>query len=148
MKNNTKRHNIIIIALVLLNAITLFFLFKPHRPPFGKRPPSMTEMFDITGASATKIVKLENHHFELKTRLMDENASIRNNIYHQLQRGHKLAEMDALVNQLIVNQKAIEIETITFFVKIRKLIPDNKKGEVDEIINHVLSGRPGPPPRK
>ncbi len=108
----------------------------------------MTEMLDITGPSAEKIIKLENHHFDLKTKLVDKNASIRNTIYHQLQRGQKLSEMDSLLNELLVNQKAIEIETITFFVKIRELIPDNKIGEVDEIINHVLSGRPGPPPRK
>jgi len=146
--NKSKKHKLIIIVLVLINTVTLFFLFKPHGSHHGKRPPSMTKMFAISGPSAKKIIALENHHFDLKTRLMDENASIRNNIYHQLQRGHKLAEMDALVSQLLVNQKAIEIETITFFVKIRKLIPDNKKGEVDEIINHVLSGRPGPPPRK
>ena len=148
MKNTSKRLKIIIALLVTINAVTLYFLFTPHHPPFGKRPPSLTKMLDIEGEAAKKIIQLENHHFGLKTRLIDENAIIRRKIFNQLEKGAKLKDTDSLFAVLLKNEKEIEVETITFFVKLRKLIPAEKRSEVDDIIQHVLSGRQGPPPRK
>ncbi len=145
---NKKLTRFIILALVIMNVTSLFFLFRPHHRHFGKRPPSLIDVLDIEGDNAAKIRTLENKHFDSKRKIMDEIRATKKKVYLLISKKHKKETVDSLFS--IINSKHYESELMTFeyFETIRKLVPNTKKSELDEFINHVIVNQPGPPPHR
>lgn len=143
---NKKLTRFIILALVIMNITSLYFLFRPHHGHFGKRPPSLIDVLDIEGANVAKIRKLENKHFDSKGKIMGEIRATKKKVYLLISKKHKKETVDSLFS--IINSKHYESEMMTFeyFETIRKLVPNAKKSELDDFVNHVIVNQPGPPP--
>ena len=63
---NKKTLQIVIVLLVLMNGVSLYFLFRPH-PHHFRRPPSIVDVLNIEGESVSKIKAIEARLEFLKT---------------------------------------------------------------------------------
>jgi hypothetical protein len=145
---NKKLTRFIILALVIMNVTSLFFLFRPHHRHFGKRPPSLIDVLDIEGDNVAKIRKLENKHFDSKRKIIDEIRSTKRKVYTLISKKYKRETLDSLFSVMNSNQYQNELMTFKYFEEIRLLVPKNKQIELDEFINHVIVNQPGPPPHR
>lgn len=144
---NKKLTRFIILALVMMNITSLYFLFRPHHHgPFGKRPPSLIDIMDIEGSNVSKIRRLENKHFDSKAKIMNEMHRTKRKVYALISKNYKRETLDSLFSVMNSKQYESELTTFKYFEEIRKLVPKNKQKELDEFINHVIVNQPGPPP--
>ncbi len=146
---NKKTLQIVIVLLVVMNSISLYFLFRPHQHPHHfRRPPSIVDVLDIEGESVAKIRKLENAHFTQKGILMDEIRANKRKVYKLLRTKFKAQTLDSLLS--IINSKNYKAEKMTFdyFVNLRTIVPKEKQKELDKFVIDVIANHPGPPKRK
>ena len=144
---NKKVLQIVIVLLVIMNGVSLYFLFRPH-PHHFRRPPSIVDVFDIEGESVAKIQKLENAHFTQKGTLMDEIRVNKRKVYKLIGTKFKAQTLDSLLS--IINSKNYKAEKMTFdyFVNLRTIVPKEKQKELDKFVIDVIANHPGPPKRK
>jgi hypothetical protein len=146
---NKKVLQIVIVLLVVMNSISLYFLFRPFQHPHHfRRPPSIVDVLDIEGESVAKIQKLENAHFTQKGILMDEIRANKRKVYKLLGTKFKAQTLDSLLS--IINSKNYKAEKMTFdyFVNLRTIVPKEKLKELDKFVIDVIANHPGPPKRK
>ena len=144
---NKKVLQIVIVLLVIMNGVSLYFLFRPH-PHHFRRPPSIVDVLDIEGESVAKIQKLENVHFTQKGMLMDEIRLNKRKVYKLIGTKFKVQTLDSLLS--IINSKNYKAEKMTFdyFVNLRTIVPKEKQKELDKFVIDVIANHPGPPKRK
>jgi len=144
---NKKVLQIVIVLLVIMNGVSLYFLFRPH-PHHFRRPPSIVDVLDIEGESVAKIQKLENIHFTQKGMLMDEIRLNKRKVYKLIGTKFKVQTLDSLLS--IINSKNYKAEKMTFdyFVNLRTIVPKEKQKELDKFVIDVIANHPGPPKRK
>jgi len=144
---NKKVLQIVIVLLVIMNGVSLYFLFRPH-PHHFRRPPSIVDVLDIEGESVAKIQKLENIHFTQKGMLMDEIRVNKRKVYKLIGTKFKAQTLDSLLS--IINSKNYKAEKMTFdyFVNLRTIVPKEKQKELDKFVIDVIANHPGPPKRK
>ena len=144
---NKKILQIVIVLLVIMNSISLYFLFRPH-PHHFSRPPSIVDVLDIEGESVAKIQKLENAHFTQKGTLMDEIRANKRKVYKLIGTKFKAETLDSLLS--IINSKNYKAEKMTFdyFVNLRTIVPKEKQKELDKFVIDVIANHPGPPKRR
>ena len=144
---NKKVLQIVIVLLVIMNSISLYFLFRPH-PHHFRRPPSIVDVLDIEGESVAKIKELETIHFTQKSNLLDEIRSNKRKVYKLIGTKFKAQTLDSLLS--IINSKNYKAEKMTFdyFVNLRTIVPKEKQKELDKFVIDVIANHPGPPKRK
>ena len=144
---NKKALQIVIVFLVIMNGVSLYFLFRPH-PHHFRRPPSIVDVLDIEGESVAKIQKLETIHFTQKVKLMDEIRANKRKVYKLIGTKFKAQTLDSLLS--IINSKNYKAEKMTFdyFVNLRTIVPKEKLKELDKFVIDVIANHPGPPKRK
>ncbi len=144
---NKKVLQIVIVLLVIINGVSLYFLFRPH-PHHFRRPPSIVDVLDIEGESVAKIQKLENAHFTQKGTLMDEIRANKRKVYKLIGTKFKAQTLDSLLS--IINSKNYKAEKMTFdyFVNLRTIVPKEKQKELDKFVIDVIANHPGPPKRR
>ena len=144
---NKKVLQIVIFLLVIMNGVSLYFLFRPH-PHHFRRPPSIVDVLDIEGESVAKIQKLENAHFTQKGTLMDEIRANKRKVYKLIGTKFKAETLDSLLS--IINSKNYKAEKMTFdyFVNLRTIVPKEKQKELDKFVIDVIANHPGPPKRR
>ena len=144
---NKKALQIVIVFLVIMNGVSLYFLFRPH-PHHFRRPPSIVDVLDIEGESVAKIQKLETIHFTQKVKLMDEIRANKRKVYKLIGTKFKAQTLDSLLS--IINSKNYKAEKMTFdyFVNLRTIVPKEKQKELDKFVIDVIANHPGPPKRK
>ena len=144
---NKKVLQIVIVLLVIMNGVSLYFLFRPH-PHHFRRPPSIVDVLEIEGESVAKIQKLENAHFTQKGILMDEIRANKRKVYKLLGTKFKAQTLDSLLS--IINSKNYKAEKMTFdyFVNLRTIVPKEKQKELDKFVIDVIANHPGPQKRK
>jgi len=143
-----KTAQIVIGLLVLMNGISLFFLFRPQKHPHHfRKPPSIIDVLDIEGKNVNKIKELETIHFNEKGKLMDEIRVNKRKVYSLIGKKHNKQTLDSLLS--FVNSKNYQAEKMTFdyFQKIRMLLPKSKQKELDSFVQNVIANHPGPPKR-
>jgi hypothetical protein len=144
---NKKALLIVIVLLVVMNGVSLYFLFRPH-PHHFRRPPSIVDVLDIDGESVAKIQKLETIHFTQKGTLMDEIRANKRKVYKLIGTKFKAQTLDSLLS--IINSKNYKAEKMTFdyFVNLRTVVPKEKQKELDKFVIDVIANHPGPPRKK
>ena len=144
---NKKALQIVIVFLVIMNGVSLYFLFRPH-PHHFRRPPSIVDVLDIEGESVAKIQKLETIHFTQKVKLMDEIRANKRKVYKLIGTKFKAQTLDSLLS--IINSKNYKAEKMTFdyFVNLRTIVPKEKQKELDKFVIDVIANHPGPPKRR
>ena len=144
---NKKVLQIVIVLLVIMNGVSLYFLFRPH-PHHFRRPPSIVDVLDIEGESVSKIKAMEEVHFTQKGMLMDEIRANKRKVYKLLRTKFKAQTLDSLLS--IINSKNYKAEKMTFdyFVNLRTIVPKEKQKDLDKFVIDVIANHPGPPRRK
>jgi hypothetical protein len=144
---NKKALQIVIVFLVIMNGVSLYFLFRPH-PHHFRRPPSIVDVLDIDGESVAKIQKLETIHFSQKGKLMNEIRANKRKVYKLIGTKFKAQTLDSLLS--LINSKNYMAEKMTFdyFLKLRTAVPKEKQKELDKFVIDVIANHPGPPKRK
>lgn len=144
---NKKILQIVIVLLVIMNSISLYFLFRTH-PHHFRRPPSIVDVLDIEGESVAKIQELETIHFTQKGQLMDEIRANKRKVYKLIGTKFKAQTLDSLLS--IINSKNYKAEKMTFdyFVNLRTIVPKEKQKELDKFVIDVIANHPGPPKRR
>ena len=144
---NKKTLQIVIVLLVLMNGVSLYFLFRPHPHNF-RRPPSIVDVLNIEGESVSKIKAIEAIHFTQKRILMDEIRANKRKVYQLIGTKFKAQTLDSLLS--IINSKNHKAEKMTFdyFSKLRTIVPKVKQKELDKFVIEVIANQPGPPRRR
>ena len=144
---NKKALQIVIVFLVIMNGVSLYFLFRPH-PHHFRRPPSIVDVLDIEGESVAKIKKLETIHFSQKGKLMDEIRANKRKVYQLIGTKFNSQTLDSLLS--LINSKNYQTEKMTFdyFVNLRTIVPKEKQKELDKFVIDVIANHPGPPKRR
>jgi len=144
---NKKALQIVIVFLVIMNGVSLYFLFRPH-PHHFRRPPSIVDILDIEGESVSKIKAIEEDHFARKGMLMDEIRSNKRKVYKLIGTKFKTQTLDSLLS--LINSKNYMAEKMTFdyFLNLRTVVPKEKQKELDKFVIDVIANHPGPPKRK
>jgi hypothetical protein len=144
---NKKALQIVIIFLVIINGVSLYFLFRPH-PHHFRRPPSIADVLDIEGESVSKIKAIEEDHFTQKGMLMDEIRANKRKIYKLIGTKFKAQTLDSLLS--LINSKNYMAEKMTFdyFLNLRTIVPKEKQKDLDKFVIDVIANQPGPPKRK
>ena len=144
---NKKALQIVIVMLVIMNGVSLYFLFRPH-PHHFRRPPSIVDVLDIEGESVSKIKAIEEDHFTQKGMLMDEIRANKRKVYKLIGTKFKAQTLDSLLS--LINSKNYMAEKMTFdyFLNLRTIVPKEKQKELDKFVIDVIANHPGPPKRK
>jgi hypothetical protein len=144
---NKKILQIVIVLLVIMNGVSLYFLFRPH-PHHFRRPPSIVDVLDIEGESVSKIKAIEEDHFTQKGMLMDEIRANKRKVYKLIGTKFKAQTLDSLLS--LINSKNYMAEKMTFdyFLNLRTIVPKEKQKELDKFVIDVIANQPGPPKRK
>jgi hypothetical protein len=144
---NKKALQIVIVMLVIMNGVSLYFLFRPH-PHHFRRPPSIVDVLDIEGESVSKIKAIEEDHFTQKGMLMDEIRANKRKVYKLIGTKFKAQTLDSLLS--LINSKNYMAEKMTFdyFVNLRTIVPKEKQKDLDKFVIDVIANHPGPPKRK
>lgn len=142
---NKKILQIVIVLLVVMNGVSLYFLFRPHH---FRRPPSIVDVLDIEGESVAKIQKLETIHFSQKGKLMNEIRANKRKVYKLIGTKFKAQTLDSLLS--LINSKNYMAEKMTFdyFLNLRTVVPKEKQKDLDKFVIDVIANHPGPPKRK
>jgi predicted phosphatase len=144
---NKKALQIVIVLLVVMNGVSLYFLFRPHPHNF-RRPPSIVDVLDIEGESVSKIKAIEAIHFTQKRILMDEIRANKRKVYKLIGTKFKAQTLDSLLS--LINSKNYMAEKMTFdyFLNLRTIVPKEKQKELDKFVIDVIANHPGPPKRR
>jgi len=144
---NKKILQIVIVLLVIMNGVSLYFLFRPH-PHHFRRPPSIVDVLDIEGESVSKIKAIEEDHFTQKGMLMDEIRANKRKVYKLIGTKFKAQTLDSLLS--LINSKNYKAEKMTFnyFLNLRTIVPKEKQKELDKFVIDVIANQPGLPKRK
>jgi len=144
---NKKILQIVIVLLVIMNGVSLYFLFRPH-PHHFRRPPSIVDVLDIEGESVSKIKAIEEDHFTQKGMLMNEIRANKRKVYKLIGTKFKAQTLDSLLS--LINSKNYMAEKMTFdyFLNLRTIVPKEKQKDLDKFVIDVIANQPGPPKRK
>jgi periplasmic protein CpxP/Spy len=146
-----KFYKILVIVLVLLNATTLFFLWRaPHHPPHHGPRKSLVEIIDLEGEAASKIKKLEDVHFRDKDALISESRQLHEKLFRSFNDEDKdSSDIHQLIDRIVENQRETEQMTFDYFKEVDALCNEEQKVKLQEVIHHALGrmGMPPPPPK-
>lgn len=149
--NKTKLLYIAVFALLLLNIGTLAYLFT-RKPPMNHGP----------GGEGPKQIIIDRLHFDTKQEeeynliveehraksreLNDLSRSLHNGLYFLLsEKTINKEKADSLINQISLNQKAIDNLNLDHFQKIKSICKDNQMGFFNELVKdltHLFSPHP------
>lgn len=150
MKTN-RFYKILIAVLVILNGVTLYFLWKApgHFPPHGHRP-SLVEKLELSGKMANSIKKLEDQHFKDKDALINKSRKLHEQLFRSFNDSSKdINDINNLIDKIVENQRETEQMTFDYFKEVDALCNPDQKKKLQNAIHHAL-GRMGmpPPPKK
>lgn len=162
--NKTKLLTICLVALVLLNAGTLFYLFRSQKSagqtPLqkGEGPAAyIVEQLKLNDQQQAEFKKLRDEHQGSIRPAREEDKKLHQAFFGLVKSGKSIgAETDSLINLMVAQRKIMENATFSHFQKLRNLCTDEQKPRLDELIDELAmrisapgpaGGRPpGPPP--
>lgn len=152
--NKTKLLIICLVALVLLNAGTLFYLFRSQKSA-GQAPPQkgegpatyIIEQLKLNDQQQAEFKKLRDEHQGSIRRAREEDKKLHQAFFGLVKSGKAAgAEADSLISLMAAQRKIMENATFTHFQKLRNLCTDEQKPKLDEIIDELAMriGATGP----
>ncbi|MBU3659439.1 MAG: hypothetical protein FGM14_06205 [Flavobacteriales bacterium] len=146
---NKKTLQIVIVLLVLMNGVSLYFLFRPHKHPHHfRRPPSIVDVLAIKGESVQQIKAIEEVHFTQKGKLINEIRTNKRKVYQLIGTKFKAQTLDSLLSVINSNNYKMEKMTFDYFEQLRTIVPKEKQKELDKFVIDVIANHPGPPKHK
>lgn len=150
---------ICVVLLVLMNAATLFYLFRMRKPEHPAPPPNggpaayMIEHLKLNTQQQASFAQLRTEHQDALRKARDEDKKLHQSFFALVKSGKPYGpEADSLISQMAAQRKLIETATYTHFQKLRSLCTDEQKPRLDELIDELgdrigqsAGGRPGPP---
>lgn len=136
------------LSLLLLNAITLFFLW--NGPGHHGRPErnELVEHLGIEGTAREKILTLQDDHFKRKGELMDKSRRLHEELFSYFNNACKdSSAVAAKIDQIVENQRNIEQMTFDYFKQISSFCSEEQKKELGELLHELLRRSAGPPKR-
>lgn len=147
-----KRKNlirIIIFSLVIINCVTLYFLYDSMQhqgPPHGPRK-SLVEILNLKDAAASEVKKLETEHFKIKDSLVHLGRDLHQKLYEAFfHEKEDKTEIETLIDRIVENQRETEQMTFDYFKEVTKHCNEKQKKELRKVLHHALSGPRMPPP--
>jgi len=151
--NKTKLLIICVAALVVLNAGTLFYLFRtqkkePQRQPEKGGPATyIIEQLKLTDQQQAEFKKLRDEHQGSVRPAREEDKKLHQAFFSLVKSGQAYGpEADSLVSLMAGQRKIMESATFAHFQKLRTLCTDQQKPKLDEIIDELamrVGGQPG-----
>lgn len=160
--NKTKFLTIGIISLLLLNAVTLFILFrvhldqKDHHPQGGEGPANfIVDQLRLDANQQKQFADLRHEHQDFVRNHHEEEKNLHDAYFNLLKTDHPdKAKVDSIAGLMASHHKELEQFTFEHFQKLRAICRDDQKKLFDETIDEIakmVGGRPprpgGPPPR-
>lgn len=146
-------YKLLVIALILLNLFTIYFLWnsgKPKHPPFGPRK-SLVEIIDLKGDAAQKITSLEIQHFQEKDALIEQSRKLHEQLFKSFSIPTKdSTDIAQLIDRIVENQRETEQMTFDYFKEVDALCTPQQKEKLQEVLHHAIGrmgGGPPPPPK-
>jgi periplasmic protein CpxP/Spy len=146
--NKTKFLTAAVILLVILNAATLFFLFKGH----GKKPPvrnggrPFTEFiskqlnFDTAQTGQLQLLR-DKHKAELDT-LRKEDKVLHDSLFAFVKRGDMdSVKIDSYLTRISVNKKEFELAFIHHFAQIRSICKPEQLDLFNKMVDQMMKRR-------
>lgn len=133
MRNNKVLIGVIII-LVILNVISLSFIWRggnhhdDHRPP--KVEKYLGKRLHLNEEQVTFFKKSRKEHFVKKGDLMAEIASLRSQLAQQIEK----EASDSLLNLIASNYKELEMLNHEHFRRLRSICDDEQKLKFDSLL--------------
>lgn len=139
--NKTKFLIILVLLLLVLNAVTLFFLLgkkdSPKNRPGGGRPYSeyLTKKLNLDTAQVAQLKELRDKHKQELGELWKEDRQLQEAKFVLLKEGSTDSlKLDSLLTLIIANKKKFELAFHNHFLQIRALCrPDQV-----ELFNNTL----------
>lgn len=163
---NTRLSTIVILLLILLNSVTLAFMWldKPacppppvpgQNPPRPPRPPEgparfLIEELKFDEMQKAEFDKLKQKHRKATRTLLDSMHIMKEKLFSGIPSGN-LQEADKDASEIASLQKRLELATFDHFRQVRALCTSEQKKHFDEITGEVLRmmapprGPQGPP---
>lgn len=174
--SKTKLLTVCVAILALLNAGTLFYLFRSqkserHQPvEKGEGPAAyMIEQLKLDAQQQAEFKKLRDEHQGIIRPAREEDKKLHQAYFALVKTGRPAGtEADSLIGLMAAQRRIMETATFTHFQKLRSLCTDEQKPKLDAIIDELAmriaspaggrppgppgsgneeGGRPGPPPR-
>jgi len=150
MKTN-RFYKIIISVLILINIGTLFFFWKGHKGPQRPDRNQLVEMLDLSGSAKTKILELQDDHFEKKGALIKRSRNLHESLFQSFNDESKdSTEIKKLIDKIVENQRETEQMTFDYFKVVNALCTPDQQKKLQDLIHNVLrqAGGPQHPPKK
>jgi periplasmic protein CpxP/Spy len=124
----TKFLTILVLLLLVLNAVTLFFLLSkkdgPKNKPGGGRPYSeyLTKQLNLDTIQVAQLKKLRDKHKEELGNLWKEDRELQEAKFVLLKEGSTdSVKLDSIVTLIVANKKKFELAFHKHFIQIRAL---------------------------
>jgi protein CpxP len=158
--NKTTFLTIGIVILLLLNAVTLFILYRMHvnemhRPDKGEGPAKyIIDQLGLDAKQQQQFADLRDLHQDSMLKIHDEERRLHDQYFSLLKSNNPdINQVDSIASLMAQNQKRIELITFMHFQQLRAICRDDQKKRFDNTIDDIakLVGQPGPegggPPR-
>lgn len=160
--SKTKLLTVCVAILALLNAGTLFYLFRsqkstrPQPVEKGEGPAAyMIEQLKLDAQQQAEFKKLRDEHQGIIRPAREEDKKLHQAYFALVKTGKPAgAEADSILSLMAAQRRIMETATFTHFQKLRNLCTNEQKPRLDALIDELAmrisapaGGRPpGPPP--
>jgi hypothetical protein len=142
-------YKFLVVVLVLVNATTLFFLWKGHSPHGRPDRNQLVEHLGLEGNKKEQVLKLQDTHFKLKDALVNKSRQLHEDMFTVFNDASKDSlDVQKKIDQIVENQREIELMTFEYFKKVDALCNKSQKQQLKELIHQVLRQPVGPPVKK
>jgi Spy/CpxP family protein refolding chaperone len=142
-------YKILVVVLILINAVTLYFMFTAHRPHGRPGKTQLVDNLGITGANREKIIQLQEDHFIRKDQLINKGRDLHEKLFRSFNDPSKdTAEVAAIIDDIVENQRETEQMTFDHFKDVNALCDPQQQKELQKLLQELLRRAGGPPPPK
>lgn len=133
MKNNKVLISVIIV-LIVLNMISLSFIWNGRSHHEGDHPPKVEKFLgkrlNLSEEQVSFFKKSRKEHFEKTSNLMSEIASLRSKLVQQIE----IEASDSLLNSIASKYKELEKLNHEHFRRLRSICNDQQKVKFDSML--------------
>lgn len=141
-----KFYKLLVIVLVLLNATTLFFLFKGLRPQGRPDRNQLIAHLGLEGKAKEMVLQLQDIHFQQKDALINKSRRLHEELFTVFNDASKDSlDVQEKIDQIVENQRDIEQMTFDYFKEVTDYCNTDQKRQLKELIHIVLRQTAGPP---
>ena len=143
-----------IVLLLVVNFITIFFLFQSnkHSNKRTNRPDSdyITKKLELTNEQQQQFEQLRKSHFEKRDAQRNEDQKLKEQMIEMISNSvQDSLKIDSITSLLATNRKKFELETYQHFYKLNSLLNTKQKDKFKEVLTHIMTRKSppqGPPP--